>query len=160
MKYALSLLLAMPAWACVPVEGDRILAKDLAGANADFASLDPSAEIGFAPRAGVTRVFQPGDLAAIARRFGLPAGGGFERICVVRAAQAALARKPAFTAPSDIQRGEKVAVEVTSGAARVRFQADAESSGRAGDSVLIRNPENGKLFQARVEGKGKVVVQR
>ena len=43
---------------------------------------------------------------------------------------------------------------VTSGAALLRFQADAESSGRRGDNVLVRNPENGKLFQARVEGKG------
>jgi hypothetical protein len=160
MKHALSLLLALPAWACVSVEADRILAKDLAKANADFASLDPSAAIGFSPRGGVTRVFQPGDLAAIARKFGLSASGGFERICVVRSAQAAAAEKPAAGGPSDIQRGERVVVEVNSGAAQVRFEADAESSGRTGDSVLIRNPDNGKLFQARVEGKGKVVVQR
>ncbi|HEV2201294.1 MAG TPA: flagella basal body P-ring formation protein FlgA [Bryobacteraceae bacterium] len=158
MKYALALLAAVPAWACIPVEADRIFAKDLAEANADFASLDPSVEIGFSPRAGVTRVFEPGDLAAIARRFNVTASGGFERICVVRPASAS----PPRSAPAgfDIQRGQKVAVEVTSGAARLRFDADAESSGRAGDTVLIRNPENGRLFQARVEGKGKVVVQR
>jgi flagellar basal body P-ring formation chaperone FlgA len=158
MKYALALLAAVPAWACVSVEADRIRAKDLAEANADFKSLDPAVEIGFAPRAGVTRVFEPGDLAAIARRFNLATSGGFERICVVRPASAA----PPKPAPAgfDIERGQRVSVEVTSGAARLRFDADAESSGRAGDTVLIHNPENGSLFQARVERKGKVVVQR
>ena len=71
----------------------------------------------------------------------------------------ALKQEPAALEP-DVVRGEQVSVVVTSGAALLRFQADAASSGRRGDSVLIRNPENGKLFQARGDGKGKVTVQR
>jgi len=57
-----------------------------------------------------------------------------------------------------IERGENVTVEVTSGAAQLRLQARAESSGSAGDSVLLRNPSTGRTFAARVEDGGKVVI--
>ncbi len=63
-----------------------------------------------------------------------------------------------LTEPKEVERGEKVNVEVKSGEALLSFDAVAESSGRAGDSVLIKNPENGRRFQARVEAKRKVVV--
>ncbi len=59
-----------------------------------------------------------------------------------------------------VDRGDRVEVEVQSGPARLSFEAHAETTGRAGDSILVRNPENGRLFQARVVGKGKVLVQR
>ena len=61
---------------------------------------------------------------------------------------------------SDLERGERVAVEVSSGAAVLTFQAEAASAGRTGDSVVVKNPENGRLFSAKVQSKGKVVVQR
>ena len=168
MKPALLLLSMVPAWgACVPVETDRILAKDLASTNQAFAAVDPSIEIGFSPLPGVTRVMRPSELAALARKLGIAASPDsatpFESVCFVRtassAARAVAARKPVLAEP-DVLRGEHVAVVVTSGAALLRFQADAESSGRRGDNVLVRNPDNGKLFQARVEGKGKVTIQR
>jgi hypothetical protein len=161
MKYALALVWALPAWGCVALDGDRILGKDLAAAKAEFATVEATAEIGFAPRPGVTRVLPPAELVALARKYGVVLTGIMGSACFVRAAQAAgpAVQKVAMPA-ADIQRGDKVAVEVTSGAALVRFQAAAESAGRVGDSVLIRNPENGKLFQARVEGKGRVVVQK
>jgi hypothetical protein len=60
----------------------------------------------------------------------------------------------------EIIRGETVNVEVQSGATRLSFEAYAESTGRAGDSILVRNPGNGRLFQARVMGRGKALVQR
>jgi len=163
MKYALAIFWALPVWACVPLDGDHILGKDLAAAKTEFASVDPSAEIGFAPWPGVTRVLPPAELAALARKFGIPTSGVMGSACFVRTAPAGVAAVAApkpVPAGADVHRGDKVSVEVTSGAALVRLQADAESAGRVGDSVLIRNPENGKLFQARVEGKGKVVVQR
>jgi flagella basal body P-ring formation protein FlgA len=62
--------------------------------------------------------------------------------------------------PHEVERGAKVKVEVLSGEARVSFDTIAETSGRVGESVLIRNPETGRYFQARVEGQGKVVVNR
>jgi Chaperone for flagella basal body P-ring formation len=167
MKIALLFLSMVPAWgACVPVETDRILAKDLASANQAFAAVDPAIEIGFSPLPGVTRVMRPAELAALARKLGVaasPDSAPFESVCFVRTASSVAAavasRKPALAEP-DVLRGEHVAVVVTSGAALLRFQADAESSGRRGDNVLVRNPDNGKLFQARVEGKGKVTIQR
>ena len=63
-------------------------------------------------------------------------------------------------APHDVERDEKVSVEVRSGEARLSFDAVAETSARAGETVLIKNPENGRRFQARVEAKGKVVVTK
>jgi hypothetical protein len=165
MKYLLIVLWVAPMWGeCVPVETDRILGKDLAAARPEFAALDPGTEIGFSPLPGVTRVFQPADLAALARKFGIAALQNpevrLESVCFVRPrSAAAILQKPALAEP-EVMRGEQVAVVVTSGAALLRLQGDAETSGRRGDSVLVRNPENGKLFQARVEGKGKVTVQR
>ena len=60
--------------------------------------------------------------------------------------------------PKDVARGETVRVEAAAGAARIEFTGVAESSGTAGESVLVRNPESGKRFRARVEGKGRVSV--
>ena len=61
--------------------------------------------------------------------------------------------------PSDVNRGEAVEVEVQSGAARLVLTATAETSGRSGDTISVRNRESKKLFQARVSGKGKAIVQ-
>jgi hypothetical protein len=60
----------------------------------------------------------------------------------------------------DVERGDKIAIEVSSGAARLTFDATAESSGRAGDSIMVRNPESGRLFRAKVEGKGRASVTK
>jgi len=62
--------------------------------------------------------------------------------------------------PHDVERGQTVHVEAASGDAKISFDAVAQSSGRAGESVLVRNPENGRYFQARVEAKGKVSVAK
>jgi flagella basal body P-ring formation protein FlgA len=64
----------------------------------------------------------------------------------------------ALGAAREIERGETVSVEVSSGATQLRFQARAESGGSAGDSIMLRNPSSGRLFPARVEKEGKVVV--
>jgi flagella basal body P-ring formation protein FlgA len=65
-----------------------------------------------------------------------------------------------LTTPHDVERGDSVAVHVTAGQTELSFTAVAESSGRAGESVLIRNPESGRFFQARIESKGKVSITR
>ena len=59
-----------------------------------------------------------------------------------------------------VARGERVIVEVTSGAARLAFETTTESAGGVGNFVLVRNPANGRLFPAKVAGKGKVIVQK
>ena len=65
-----------------------------------------------------------------------------------------------LTTPHDVERGQSVRVEASSGEAAIVFDAVAQSSGRAGESVLVRNPENGRYFSAHVEGKGKVSVTK
>jgi flagella basal body P-ring formation protein FlgA len=60
--------------------------------------------------------------------------------------------------PNDIDRGELVEVLVRCGAARLVFTGKAVSAGHTGDLIAIRNPSSNKVFQARVEGKGKAVI--
>lgn len=60
--------------------------------------------------------------------------------------------------PREVERGDVVAVEVHSGAALLSLDAAAESGGKAGDLVVVRNPISGARFRARVVAKGKVLV--
>jgi flagella basal body P-ring formation protein FlgA len=60
----------------------------------------------------------------------------------------------------DVERGDRVEVEVTVGRAVLEFEATAESSGRAGESILVKNPDNGHSFLAKIQNKGHVVVER
>jgi flagella basal body P-ring formation protein FlgA len=60
----------------------------------------------------------------------------------------------------DVERGDRVEVEVKVGAAILDFAATAESSGRTGDSILVKNPDNGHTFQAKIQDKGHVLVER
>jgi flagella basal body P-ring formation protein FlgA len=62
--------------------------------------------------------------------------------------------------PPDVQRGERVRVRVTCGGVLLQFDADAESSAHIGETVIVKNPENGRRFIARVEDKGKVFVKK
>jgi flagella basal body P-ring formation protein FlgA len=65
-----------------------------------------------------------------------------------------------LTMAHDFERGDRVAVEVQVGNAILDFEATAESSGRTGESILMKNPENGRSFQAVIQGKGHVLVER
>jgi len=60
--------------------------------------------------------------------------------------------------PFEIEAGELVAVTVESGQAHLTMQGRAENSGRRGDMISVRNPRSSKVFRARVDGKGKVLV--
>jgi flagella basal body P-ring formation protein FlgA len=57
-----------------------------------------------------------------------------------------------------VERGQTVQVTAVSGAAQLELEATAEGSGRQGDVISVRNPRSGKLFRARVEGKGRAIV--
>jgi flagella basal body P-ring formation protein FlgA len=66
----------------------------------------------------------------------------------------------ALLAPAPaVKRGDTVEVSVDSGAARLRFQAQAETTGYLGGRVLLRNPQNGRRFQATVSGRRKAAIQ-
>ena len=68
--------------------------------------------------------------------------------------------RPALLAsPNDVNRGDAVHVEVRGGAVRLAFTAKAETGGRSGDFVAVRNPSSNKIFRARVEGKDSVLVR-
>jgi hypothetical protein len=68
--------------------------------------------------------------------------------------------RPPRIPPPEVQRGERVAVTVLCGAVQVKFDAETESSAHIGETVIVRNPENGRRFIARVEEAGKVVVKK
>jgi flagella basal body P-ring formation protein FlgA len=65
----------------------------------------------------------------------------------------------AIDQPTDVDAGQTVVVEVRSGAAVVTIEAQAESAGRRGDMVSLRNPVSGKLFRARIEDKGRAFIE-
>lgn len=64
-----------------------------------------------------------------------------------------------FAEVRSVARGEKVQVEVQSGAARLTIEGRAESAGDVGGTISVRNPQNGRLFSARVSGKGRAEVK-
>jgi flagella basal body P-ring formation protein FlgA len=81
-------------------------------------------------------------------------------LIAVRAIAAGSEIRQAFLAPpNDVHRGDAVHVEVRSGAALLAFTAKAESDGRSGDLIAVRNPSSNRIFRARVAGKDRVVVQ-
>jgi flagella basal body P-ring formation protein FlgA len=61
--------------------------------------------------------------------------------------------------PKEVNRGDAVSVQVFSGAARLEFVGKAETAGSTGELIAIRNPSSNRIFQARVNGKGKAVVE-
>jgi flagella basal body P-ring formation protein FlgA len=60
--------------------------------------------------------------------------------------------------PYEVNRGDLVHVEVRAGAARLALTGRAESAGRIGDLVPVRNIDSSRVFPAVVEGKDSVVV--
>jgi flagella basal body P-ring formation protein FlgA len=60
---------------------------------------------------------------------------------------------------SDVVRGTTVRVEAIDGQALLTLDAVAESSGRKGDQVTLRNPSTGRTFRGIVQDKGKVIVR-
>ena len=83
-----SLLLApRNASGCWPVSGDRILARDLAAANPLFLTADPDLPLGFTPFPGTRRTLSGREIAALARKYGLPVAADqvFPNICMERA---------------------------------------------------------------------------
>jgi flagellar basal body P-ring formation protein FlgA len=68
-------------------------------------------------------------------------------------------RSDLVTRSNDVTRGDMVEVEVRSGAARLAFSARAETSGRTGETITVRNPDSKSVFRARVSGRGRAMVQ-
>jgi flagella basal body P-ring formation protein FlgA len=60
--------------------------------------------------------------------------------------------------PLLVQRGDLVEVTAISGAAELHLPAVAETAGRQGDTISLKNPRSGKIFRARIEGKDQALV--
>jgi len=58
-----------------------------------------------------------------------------------------------------VKPGDKVAVRVASGASVLKFYGIAETRGRTGAKVIVKNPVTGRRFQAVVESSGQVAVR-
>jgi len=60
--------------------------------------------------------------------------------------------------PFQVQRGDLVDVTAIAGAAQLHVPALAETAGRQGDLITLKNAHSGKIFRARIEGKDKALV--
>ncbi|MGH9621006.1 MAG: flagellar basal body P-ring formation chaperone FlgA [Bryobacteraceae bacterium] len=60
--------------------------------------------------------------------------------------------------PDEVERGDTVAVLVRLPAARIEAAGIAEQSGARGATILVRNQESGKKFQAVVQDRDQVLV--
>jgi len=60
--------------------------------------------------------------------------------------------------PLQVRRGESVLVTAVSGTTQLRMEAVAESSGKQGEMISLRNPRSGRSFRARIEGKDQALV--
>lgn len=62
-------------------------------------------------------------------------------------------------ARNDVERGDLVQVLVELNQTHLEAQGVAEESGQIGALISIRNARSGRRFRARIEAKGKVLVQ-
>jgi len=74
-------------------------------------------------------------------------------------AKVKLGASAASAARVDVVGGSKVTVLVRSGAAELKLEAQAITSGSKGQTVTIRNPRGGRSFAAEVTGKDSVIVE-
>lgn len=58
----------------------------------------------------------------------------------------------------DVKKGDSVEVTVAENNLLFRVEGQAETSGRRGEMILVRNTVSGKKFQAKVEAPGRVSV--
>jgi flagella basal body P-ring formation protein FlgA len=72
-------VLSRAAW--LPVESDRVLARDIAAAVPEFAKISPDELITYAPLPGVKRLLTRGELVRIGRRLGMEISAGPD-LCV------------------------------------------------------------------------------
>jgi flagella basal body P-ring formation protein FlgA len=75
----------------------------------------------------------------------------------IRAGQ--LIPRSALEMPLLVEQGEMVGLEVRVGGAFLKSKVRAQGSGRAGDTISVRNIESGKTFQARIIRKDWVAVE-
>jgi len=83
---------------------------------------------------------------------------GLQPLRLIRAGSALPAAQ--LAAPPEVARGDLVRVAVSSGTAHLELEGRAESAGSKGQRIAVRNPLSKRLFFARVESRGRAVVDR
>jgi flagella basal body P-ring formation protein FlgA len=106
--------------ACFPVTGPRILARDLALADPQFAALPSTLAVGFAPEPGGKRIYTAAELERLARANGIrvqnPAGICFELpLLHVRAEDAEAAMRRNLPADAELKILELAKSDVPAG---------------------------------------------
>jgi flagella basal body P-ring formation protein FlgA len=76
-------LLVSMAAGCLPVEGERVTARELSPAGAGFAALPPETSFGYAPAPGAKRIYRAVELQRLAAPHDLALEPG-ALVCVVR----------------------------------------------------------------------------
>ncbi|MSV30269.1 MAG: flagellar basal body P-ring formation protein FlgA [Bryobacterales bacterium] len=66
--------------------------------------------------------------------------------------------KDLLTDAPEVERGAHIAVQAQSGGALLRFSAIALTGGRKGETILLRNPSNGRNFKAEITSKGQAAA--
>ncbi|MCX6599607.1 MAG: flagellar basal body P-ring formation chaperone FlgA [Acidobacteria bacterium] len=61
--------------------------------------------------------------------------------------------------PREVAAGDKVSVTVEAGQAKLSLEAQAETGGRRGDRIVLKNLTSGKRFRGVVAGPGQVKVE-
>jgi flagella basal body P-ring formation protein FlgA len=99
------------------------------------------------------------------RRFPLRSG---ETISDISAVVGLISRRPilagqeitmkALDRPPEVRAGDTVHVSAAIGNARVALDALAASSGREGESIVLKNPSSHVSFKAVIQGRGRAVV--
>jgi flagella basal body P-ring formation protein FlgA len=82
---------------------------------------------------------------------------GREASRAIQAGEALVASR--LLAAREIVRGDRVQVEANAGAARLTVEAIAETTGRRGSRVLLRNPASLRRFHAIVSGPRRAVAE-
>ncbi len=75
-------------------------------------------------------------------------------------AEGQVVSRPLLRRVREVVPGDAVAVEAAAGAAVLRVAAKAESGGRRGERIVLRNPESGRRFGAVVTGPKQARVEQ
>src|SRR6185437_12283142 len=84
----LAIVLSFPLWAaaaCIRVDGDRILARDLVGQVPFFQSIPGDTPVGFTPMPGTSRVLPIREVNSFASRHGVSSPVISQDLCIERA---------------------------------------------------------------------------
>jgi flagella basal body P-ring formation protein FlgA len=142
------LFFVLEALACTAIDGERILAQDLAKTIPSFLSMEPDVDLGPAPSPGVKRILSRTQLARLATTHEIPTGELPESLCLERK-QAVLEPELLLAtierAAREILPGDEVRVEMLDytrypmPAGSLNFQRPGISggAGKALDSALL-----------------------